>query len=367
VTGLAAFAPVAAGGFGALALAATLTEPLRRVALRCGLTDRPGAHKTHARATPYLGGVAVVLATVVPALAMIGHWNAGLVVLIMAGVVIAALGLVDDLRPLGPRVRLLVEAAAAMAIVACGDRIRVFGNPVPDALLTVVWIVVLTNSFNLLDNMDGAAASTATAIAGTLAVFAWITGATGLAALLACLAAACAGFLCHNWPPARIFMGDTGSLFIGFVIATASVQLIGAHGGVGALTALGLVTFVATVDTMLVLISRYANGRAWCQGGADHVSHRLRRLGLDTRQIAFVLFAAAAASSLLGVLVASDILPAGRLLAGASGTVLTAVTLLLRVPVYTERHRGPTGPAVVAEPARAPHRRRYAVAAGRQS
>jgi UDP-GlcNAc:undecaprenyl-phosphate GlcNAc-1-phosphate transferase len=366
VTGLTTFAPVAAGGFGALALAATLTEPLRRVALRCGLTDRPGAHKTHARATPYLGGVAVVLATVVPALAMIGHWTAGLVVLVVAGVVIAALGLVDDLRPLGPRVRLLVEAAAALAIVAGGDRIRVFGSPVPDAVLTVGWIVVLTNSFNLLDNMDGAAASTATAIAGTLAVFAWISGAIGLAALLAGLAAACAGFLCHNWPPARIFMGDTGSLFIGFVIAAASVQLIGADGGVGALTALGLVTFVATVDTMLVLISRYANGRAWCQGGADHVSHRLRRLGLDTRQVAFVLFATAAASSLLGVLVASGILPAGRLLAGASGTVLTAVTLLLRVPVYTERHRAPSVP-VVADPVRTPGRRRYPVAAGRRS
>jgi UDP-GlcNAc:undecaprenyl-phosphate/decaprenyl-phosphate GlcNAc-1-phosphate transferase len=203
----------------------------------------------------------------------------------------------------------------------------------------VVWIVVLTNSFNLLDNMDAAAASTATAIAGVLAVFAWTSGATGLAALLACLTAACGGFLCHNWPPARIFMGDAGSLFIGFVISTASVQLIGVRGGVGALTALGLVTFVATVDTTLVLISRYANGRSWCEGGTDHVSHRLRRLGMDPTQVALVLFTVAAVSSLLGVLVAGDVLPAVKVLAGGTGSVATAIALLLRVPVYADRKR----------------------------
>ncbi len=340
---LGELAPVAIAGFTALGLAATLTEPMRRVALRYGLTDRPAAHKAHARTTPYLGGVAVVAATVLPAVALIRHWNLRLIALVLAGIVVAALGLVDDLRPLGPRPRLLVEAMAATAVVVCGDRVRVFGSLWPDAILTVIWIVVLTNSFNLLDNMDGAAASTATAITGVLAVLAWTSGAPGLAALLACLAAACGGFLCHNWSPARIFMGDAGSLFIGFVISTASVQLIGAHGGVGALTALGLVTFVATVDTTLVLISRYANGRSWHEGGTDHVAHRLRRLGMTPPQVALVLFGVAAVSSLLGFLVADDVLPAVKVLAGGTGTVATAVALLLRVRVYADRTRVPTG------------------------
>jgi UDP-GlcNAc:undecaprenyl-phosphate GlcNAc-1-phosphate transferase len=379
MTDLGDLAPVAVAGFGALGLSATLTEPMRRLALRYGFTDRPAAHKAHARTTPYLGGVAVVLATVLPIAAMVRHWNLKMVALVVAGVAIAALGLLDDLRPLGPRVRLVVEAAAAGAVVVCGDRVRVFGSFWPDAVLTVIWIVVLTNSFNLLDNMDGAAASTATAITGVLAVFAWMSGVPGLAALLACLAAACGGFLCHNWPPARIFLGDAGSLFIGFVISTASVQLIGAHGGVGALTALGLVTFVATVDTTLVLISRYANGRSWCEGGTDHVSHRLRRLGMNTSQVALVMFGVAAVSSLLGVLVAGGVLPAVKVLAGGTGTVATAVALLLHVPVYADRTRaGPTRPEKARpekarpekarpEKARPEKARRRRVPAGRQS
>jgi UDP-GlcNAc:undecaprenyl-phosphate GlcNAc-1-phosphate transferase len=334
---VSAVVPLTLAGFGALGLAATGTEPMRRIALRYGLTDRPAAHKAHARTTPYLGGVAVAAATLVPAALAIGRWSPLLLAMIVAALGIAVLGFVDDVKSLPPKLRLVVEAGAASAVVAFGARVRVFDSFWPDAILTVVWIVVLTNSFNLLDNMDGAAASTASAISGVLAGYAWLTGNTGLAIVLACLAAACGGFLCHNWPPARIFMGDTGSLFIGFVISVASVQLIGPHGGVGALTALGLVTFVATVDTTLVLISRYANGRSWCQGGTDHVSHRLRRLGLDPRRVALVLFGAAAVSSVLGVLVAGNVLPAVKLLAGGSGTVVTAVALLLRVPVYAER------------------------------
>jgi UDP-GlcNAc:undecaprenyl-phosphate GlcNAc-1-phosphate transferase len=336
VTTLSSATPVAGVALSALALAAVVTEPLRRLALRTGLTDRPAAHKAHVKPTPYLGGVAVVLGTAVPALLIMGHWNPRATTLVLAGIVIAALGLVDDMKSLPPRLRLAVEAVCAGAVVAAGARMQVFGSFWPDAIVTGLWIVVLTNSFNLLDNMDGAAASTATAITAVLSGYALLTGRMGIGMLLACLAAACGGFLCHNWPPARIFMGDAGSLFIGFVIASASVFLVGPAKGLSAMAGLILITFIATVDTTLVMISRSTNGRSWLQGGTDHVSHRLRRLGLGNQGVALVLFTSAGATSLLGVLVAGRVLPAPVLMVAVAASAATVVGLLLRVSVYAD-------------------------------
>jgi UDP-GlcNAc:undecaprenyl-phosphate GlcNAc-1-phosphate transferase len=307
--------PVLGAVLVALVLSVSVTEPLRWFAVKIGFTDRPAAHKAHARPTPYLGGVAVAVGTLLPVFVFTGHWNTQLTTLVVTTMVIAALGLLDDVKTLPPKPRLLVEVACAAAVVLSGARMQVSGVYWVDVLLTTVWIVILTNSFNLLDNMDGAAGSTAAATAAVLAVYAFLTGRGGIGILLACLAAACGGFLCHNWPPARVFMGDAGSLLIGFVISCS---------------------FLATVDTTLVLISRSTNGRSWLQGGTDHVSHRLRKLGLGTQPVAMVLFVAAGATTLLGVLVAGRVLPAPILLAAVATAMATAVALLLRVPVYAE-------------------------------
>ncbi|GAA1809717.1 undecaprenyl/decaprenyl-phosphate alpha-N-acetylglucosaminyl 1-phosphate transferase [Planosporangium flavigriseum] len=331
--------PILVAGPAAMGLAGGLTEPLRRLALRLNLTDRPAAHKAHARPTPYLGGAAVAAGTLVPALFFAPTWALRPMVLLLGGLAVAVIGLLDDARSLRPGPRLAAEMTVAAALVGCGIRIPVSGNPWVDAVLTAVWVVVLTNSFNLLDNMDGAAASIAVATAGMLAALALSTGQPGVAILLICLAAAAAGFLCHNWPPARIFMGDTGSLFIGFLISGSAAAAIGAGGGaeghpLRALTALVLVTFIATVDTSLVLISRRRAGRSWLAGGTDHVTHRLRLLGLTRSQVPWMLMAMATLTGALGVLVAGGVLLAPAVLAGVVAVGVTAVWLLLRVPVY---------------------------------
>jgi UDP-GlcNAc:undecaprenyl-phosphate GlcNAc-1-phosphate transferase len=170
--------------------------------------------------------------------------------------------------------------------------------------------------------------------AAALSVSAFLVGQRSVGVLLLALACGCAGFLPHNWTPARIFMGDSGSLFIGFVISVSALFVCeGSRSGAIVAGPL-MVTFVATVDTCVVLVSRRRAGRPLMLGGTDHVSHRLRRLGMRIPQVAMVLFAVAAVSSLLGVLVASGVLPAVKVLAGGTGTVATAVGLLLRVPVY---------------------------------
>jgi UDP-GlcNAc:undecaprenyl-phosphate GlcNAc-1-phosphate transferase len=318
----------------ALVLADVLTDLLRTFALRRGLTDRPDLNKkAHAAPTPYLGGIAIAVGTLAPASAMVPHWDHRITVVFVAGAAMALLGLVDDIKPLNPISRLLVEGSAATAVVLSGGHIVVFGGWL-DPVLTVLWIVVLTNSFNLLDNMDGAASTVALVTAGFLAGAAYLAGQLGFMLLLLGLSAGCLGFLIHNWAPARIFMGDAGSLFIGFVISATSVQVNVPGGPVARMAELLLVTFVATVDTCLVLISRRRAGRSLFTGGTDHASHRLSRLGWSVRRVTLTLSAATVASCLCGVLVAQERLPGIGTLAGAVAVAVTLIWLLLKLPAY---------------------------------
>ncbi|WP_261986493.1 glycosyltransferase family 4 protein [Actinomadura sp. HBU206391] len=337
-------APMAGAAVGALVLADVLSGGLRRLALWRGLTDDPGLRKAHARPMPYLGGVAIALGTLIPVAVLVPHWDVRLGVLVIASAAVAAVGLVDDLRCLSPVPRLVTESLAAMAVVLIGGRIAAFGNWL-DLIVTTLWIVVITNSFNLLDNMDGAAATVATVVAGFLAWAAFLTGQTGLVLFLLALSAGCFGFLIHNWTPARMFMGDAGSLFIGFVISAGAVLIDLPGGPMSRIAEMLLVTFVATVDTCLVLLSRRRAGRSLLVGGTDHISHRLRRLGMSIRQVTFTLFAATLVPCLFGVLVTEQRLSGSVAVVGVTVVALSMIWLLLRVPVYpAERTDFPVRP-----------------------
>lgn len=204
------------------------------------------------------------------------------------------LGLIDDLIPLPQLTRLAIEALAAGVAVLCGIVAPVTGGPL-DVLITLLWIVVVTNSFNLLDNMDGVLGGVTAVSATCLAAAAFVSGQPLIGLVLVTLSPAALGFLLYNWAPARIFMGDAGSLFIGFVLACSAALLAGTAapaGGPGAaIASLLLPTFVSTVDTGVVLLSRWRAGRPLLCGGTDHLSHRLRRLGLGTRLTAVTLAA----------------------------------------------------------------------------
>nr|WSY54792.1 undecaprenyl/decaprenyl-phosphate alpha-N-acetylglucosaminyl 1-phosphate transferase [Streptomyces sp. NBC_00886] len=334
MAGLNPLPTAVAVGCVALLLGVLLTEPLRRFALRHGIADRPDGRKGHARPTPYLGGIAVAVVTLAAGAgtALVGGFgNPGLAVLLGGAAIMAVLGLIDDLRPLGPVLRLGVEAAAASAVVLVGGHPTVFGSAF-DSALAVMWIVFTTNAFNLLDNMDGAASSLCAVIGGFLCWHAWLSGQAGLGAVLAALSGACLGFLFHNWHPARIFLGDSGSLFIGFTLASAAVVLHKDAAGLSVPAGLLTTTLVATVDTALVMLSRYREARPLLQGGQDHTSHRLRRMGLTVHQTVTVLWAFAGLGGLSGVLLAQGVLPPGVLLLAAAVVAVAAVALLLRVP-----------------------------------
>ena len=329
----------------AFILAVVLTEAMRRIALKYRLMDRPGRGKAHGNATPYLGGVAIVVTAVAAWAIVTPTPDPQVLTLIVTGIFVAMLGLIDDVRPSRVSVRLLVEFLAAGTVVASGARAGIIGavpgvGDWPDTVFTVLWIVLVTNSFNLLDNSDGAAGSIAAMTAAAMAVLSFETGWTSIAIFELAISASCAGFLVHNWPPARIFMGDAGSLFLGFVISGSAVLIFGAQNGalpsvswtVRAANLL-LLTFVATVDTGIVIVSRCRAGRPVTQGGADHTSHRLRALGMRTAQATMLLFAVAGISGALVLLVSLGMLPGAVALVAVltTGAILVMIAQRVRV------------------------------------
>jgi UDP-GlcNAc:undecaprenyl-phosphate GlcNAc-1-phosphate transferase len=333
-------------------LALVGTEGCRRLALRHGITDRPGGYKQHRQPTPYLGGLALAAGTLAPAAALVllagapPGLGARLLVAAIAALVVAAIGLADDVEPLGPLVRLAVESGAALLVVLAGVRLEPTGVPWLDGAATIGWIVLLTNAFNLLDNMDAAAASVAAVTAAALGLGALAAGAAAAAAPLLCLAGACGGFLWHNRPPARIFMGDAGSLFLGFALAVGAV--LGAPPEpLAAGAALALTAFAPLLDTTLVVLSRRRAGRPWYVGGSDHTAHRLRRLGLSPGRVVGVLTGGAGAAAALGALVAHGVVGPATGLAVWAAAGAGALGLLLRLPADPAPDAAPRSAALV--------------------
>lgn len=344
-------AVILALGVSAFVAVVALVPLVRRVALAYGVTDAPAQGKLHSSATPYLGGIAVALA-VLGCSAFLPEWSEQAAAVLVGALAVGLAGLVDDMRTLGPGRRLVVESLAAAVAFAGGARVQVAGGPA-DFLLTVAALVVLTNSFNLLDNMDGAAGVIGTTTALGLLAAAVLEGQVLVGGLAALVAGACLGFLVYNWHPARIFLGDAGSLFVGFLLAAIALKLRFAVERPASVAALGLLVWPAVFDTTLVVVSRVRAGRPIYVGGTDHTSHRLLMLGLGCRAVAAVLALGAAACAGLGLAVGRGALPA----AGVAVVMLTAggvaLAALLRLPVY-ERGAGRAVSAAVPLPSPAP-------------
>ncbi len=278
-----------------------VTPAAAGIARRLGVLDEPGARKGHVEPTPYLGGAAIALGLVVAGL-VVGTTALQAAVIAGCGLIVFVLGLLDDLRGLGPVPKLTVEAGLAVLLWAGGVRAGFFDIPALDLLLTVGWVVVITNAVNLTDNMDGLASGIA-AIA-SLAYFA-IAAPQGdylVASFAIALAGASLGFLRHNFPPARIFLGDAGSLLLGFLLASLGLLLdLDVSNDVKRIAVQALIIGVPVFDTILVVWLRRREGRPVMLGGTDHASHRLAAKGLSGREVALVAYGAQVACSAIAV------------------------------------------------------------------
>lgn len=316
-------------------LSATLLVPrARRAARRYGLTDGPGRGKIHLHAIPYLGGV-VILVAVAGSIALLPGWTTTAAAILVGAVIVGLVGLVDDVRNLGPGVRLAMEATAGSIAVAGGVGVQLFGGPLDD-VLTVGWLVLVTNAFNLLDNIDGAAGVVAVCTSVTLLAAAMIGGQPLVIGLAGVVGGASLGFLIYNWHPATIYMGDTGSLFLGFILSAAVLSLRFPAGNVAGGVAAVLLVLPALFDTTLVVLSRVAARRPVTVGGTDHTSHRLLRLGVPQPWVVVILGAASLTGGGMGMAVGRGVVAVGPALATMLAVAALSLAILLRVQVYEE-------------------------------
>lgn len=310
----------------AVATAVTLcaTPVARRIALRTGFIDHPVGYKEHARATPYLGGVAV-MAGLVFGVGAGGEELGHLAPLIASALVLHAVGTFDDRRALPVAPRLAAQAAVAALLWATGWGWDVLGSGVGNLALTVVWVLGVVNAFNLMDNVDGAASAVAVASAGGVAALALIQSEAGAAIAALAIAGACAGFLPYNLArPSRIFLGDGGSTPIGLVIAASIMAIPNAELGWATPVAFAPLVGLVLFDTALVLVTRYRRGARLLRGDRNHLTHRLlRRIGSE-RTVALSLAAFQAALCAL-VVILNDL---DQLVALQAVAVATLIGLL---------------------------------------
>ncbi len=292
--------------FAAFALSAMLVPLCRALAIKKEYVARPREDRWHKRPTALLGGIAIAVTAL--SLGLIGGDWRSLALPLGGAAVIFIVGLTDDVLSLKPSTKLIAEIGLASLFVFFGQRLHWANVPALDMLLTLVWLVGVTNAFNLLDNMDGLCAGIAL-IAGA-ALFAGLAGRTDVGPELRYLAivlGATSGFLIYNIHPASIFMGDAGSLFLGLTLAALTLTVGGPrHDRSRVLSIVAvpmLVLLIPIFDTTLVTISRLLSGRRVSQGGRDHSSHRLVAIGLSERSAVRVLWALAAAAGAIGFLI----------------------------------------------------------------
>jgi UDP-GlcNAc:undecaprenyl-phosphate/decaprenyl-phosphate GlcNAc-1-phosphate transferase len=295
---------------GSAVITVALTPIARRLAHRFGLVDRPGgqSYKWHHKPTAYLGGLVIAVAVVV--VGILGTRGQSSLdratVILLGGLVCAGVGAWDDWRSLGVGPKLLPTLAGGAAVWMAGVRVGLSGNAVVDLTLTVAWIVVVTHAVNVIDNMDGVAVGLAAISATGVFAIAAASGQTLVAMMAAAVAGASLGFAPFNFRTATVFLGDAGTLFLGFMLASLALSL-DLQGGaeLSRLTVPSLLLGVPIFNTVVVVLARSRAGRKITVGATDGVAHRLVALGLSRGFAALAFWSAGALLAGLAVLVST--------------------------------------------------------------
>lgn len=322
----------------ALLLAVAGTPVMRRVALRLGVIDRPAARKLHKTPIPLLGGVAIYLAVIG---ALLIYSDRQFIVqaagILLGGTFISIAGVWDDHTGLKASIKLLAQVVAVYILILTDVQVQL---PIPawaNVSLTTLWVVGVTNAFNLLDNMDGLSSGIGAVAAGYFLLLAALSGQYLVGAIAAAIFGASIGFWWHNFNPATIFMGDAGSLFLGFVMAVVGIKLRFP-------TNVPWVTWMVPVlvlgvpifDTTLVFVSRLRRGKnPLTTPGKDHVSHRLVRRGWTHRETVLLLYLAGCVFGGIAIFVSVASVVTAYAVAGV--TFASAVTAIVWLEQQTSR------------------------------
>jgi UDP-GlcNAc:undecaprenyl-phosphate GlcNAc-1-phosphate transferase len=286
------FFPAMIAGFAAVI---GFTPITKRLAIQWGVLDQPSSRKVHQTPTPLLGGLAIYGALVLALVFFSPPFYMVELGAILAGITwLVLVGFVDDRRGMKPVIKMGGQALAAVVLIAAGIHIRIFENDLLNISISLVWVVGITNAMNLQDNMDGLAAGITAITSSFFFIMAVREELSLVSSLAAALAGASVGFLLYNFNPATTFMGDMGSMVLGFLLSVLAIKLdFNVPGNRQIITwmvpvvVLGLPIF----DTALVIFTRLREGRSPMLGGKDHTSHRLVQLGLSPRYAVLSLYA----------------------------------------------------------------------------
>jgi UDP-GlcNAc:undecaprenyl-phosphate/decaprenyl-phosphate GlcNAc-1-phosphate transferase len=319
----------------------------RQAALKYGIVDAPDGQLKHQKEpVPYFGGLAIYLAFLI-SLAFTFEFRHDVLGIILGGTIVVMLGLIDDFGVLTPWTKLIGQLLAVFVLIKSGIRIEIAAFPDwVDLLLTVFWMVGLINAFNLLDIMDGLSAGVGAVSATALLIAALLQGDQTIAFMLAALIGSLLGFLKYNWQPARIYMGDTGAMFIGLLLG--AMAMIGKYPSDHPLSLLTPVFIlgIPIFDTLFVMWIRYQRGLPIFWGSPDHIAIRLRHWGMPVPQIVLVSYlwtAMIGGIGLLLMIVGQDM--AWALCLGTVGVLLASTFILKRIDV-TKSMRSVVAPNV---------------------
>src|SRR5579859_4001831 len=293
-----------------------LTVPVRALAIRVGMVDLPGPRKVHLKPIPLLGGLAIYGGVMLAILIVFdGAARAQVIGIVSGATLVTIVGFLDDRGWLHHQIKLFAGMPlAAMILLLSGIHAQVFGLVIHvslgywlDAALTIVWVVGITASFSILDHMDGLCAGVAAMAAVFFAMIAYLNGQTLVTTLAASVLGAAAGFLRWNFKPAKIFMGDGGAMFLGFLMATLALKLRLIQPNMVSAWLVPVLVLGATIfDTTLVTISRSRRGLLpFATPGKDHSAHRLANLGLGQRGAVLTIYLVGALSGALALLVST--------------------------------------------------------------
>jgi UDP-GlcNAc:undecaprenyl-phosphate/decaprenyl-phosphate GlcNAc-1-phosphate transferase len=317
-----------------------ITYVVRTAARRYGFVAKPKADRWHKKPTAMMGGAGIFLTTVLIYILFVPHTAESLVIL-GASSFLFVVGLLDDILNIKPYQKLVGQLIGATMVIGFKLMLPWTGYEIIDIWITVIWLIGITNAINLLDNMDGLAAGISMIAAISLAVGFGASGQTGELMFVTAFIGSLLGFLVFNFNPASIFMGDCGSMFVGFLLASSVLmnQVGGRSRGVLTILAVpALILFVPIFDTTFVTILRKLWGRKASQGGRDHTSHRLVALGLSERNAVLMLYGFAILAGALALLVQELEISQSLALIGVFTVVLTIVGVYLaKVKVYEEQ------------------------------
>ncbi|MFI5301006.1 MAG: glycosyltransferase family 4 protein, partial [Polyangiales bacterium] len=304
-------------------MAAILVGPVRAMARRLGAVSLPGGRHVHKAATPRLGGVAILFGVLVP-LSILFNVDAGAAVALRAestraigiavgGAFMCAIGFIDDVRGVRALYKLFAQIAAATVAWMTGFRIESVHLPIIGDLsmgifsypVSTIWIVGIINAINLIDGLDGLAAGVAIFAALTNFVVAYLAESTLVALVMVALLGATLGFLFHNFNPARIFMGDSGSYFIGYVLATCAI--IGSYQKASTTVSIlvpVLALGVPILDTLFAIVRRFLERRPLFSPDRGHIHHRLLDMGLTHRRVVLIIYGVSVAFTASGIAIA---------------------------------------------------------------